>query len=215
MIKLSSKINISTIAPAVETNFTPQLLIPCEAPYRDESRHHFPCINAIMARREAPYVRLVEEFEKAISTAQQVWIIDRHLFSEDGKNPDHSRRIKKVVDWFFTEDIQTVKILTGYHASQKEIEEAFEELRQTVTEDRAKLGTPMTIALSFALKDIDWIHDRFAIIDNELWHFGATVGGFHRDVNAASRGWNAEAHDAVQFFDLVWKISNANGRKFS
>lgn len=213
MVKFSSQINVSTTVPAVEKNFTPQLLIPCEAPYRDESRHHFPCINAIMARRAAPNVRLVEEFEKAISTAQQVWIIDKHLFSADGQKPDHSRRINKVVDWFYTDHIQTVKILTGYHGSQKEIEKAFEDLKQVVTEDRAKLAPPITIALSFALRDADCIHDRFAIIDNELWHFGATVGGFHRDVNAVSRGWNAETHDAVQFFDTAWKMANANGRK--
>ncbi|WP_426780416.1 hypothetical protein [Pseudomonas aeruginosa] len=213
MVKFSSQINVSTTVPAVETSFTPKLLIPCEAPYRDESRHHFPCINAIMARRAAPDVRLVEEFEKAISTAQQVWIIDKHLFSADGQKPDDSRRINKIVDWFYTDHIQTVKILTGYHGSQKEIEKAFEDLKQVVTEGRANLAPPITIALSFALRDADCIHDRFAIIDNELWHFGATVGGFHRDVNAVSRGWNADTHNAVQFFDTVWKMANANGRK--
>lgn len=213
MAKLSSQIRINTTAPAVETNFTPQLLIPCEAPFRDESRHHFPCINAIRARREAPDVRLVEEFEKAISTAQQVWIIDKHLFSADGQKPDHSRRIDRVVDWFYTENIKTIKILTGHHDAQKEIEKAFEDLKQFVTEDRAKLAPPITMALSFALRDADCIHDRFAIIDNELWHFGATVGGFHRDVNAVSRGWNAETHDAVRFFDTAWNMANTKGRK--
>lgn len=205
--------NGSMLAPAVNTNFTPQLLIPCEAPYRDESRHHFPCINAIDARRMASNVRLVEEFEKAISTAQQVWIIDRHLFSEEGRNPDHSRRISKVVDWFYTDHIETVKILTGYHEAQKKIEENFEDLIQVVTEGRAKLGPPMTVALSFSLKIANCIHDRFAIIDNELWHFGATVGGFVRDVNAVSRGWDAEAHGAVQFFDTVWKMANREVKK--
>ncbi|MFF7109342.1 hypothetical protein [Pseudomonas sichuanensis] len=213
MIKFSSQINVSTTVPAIETNFTPQLLIPCEAPYRDESRHHFPCISAIMARRAAPNVRPVEEFEKAISTAQQVWIIDNHLFSADGQKPDHSRRINNVVNWFQTDHIQSIKILTGHHGSRKEIENAFENLKQDLTELRGQLGPPITIALSFSLRDADCIHDRFAIIDNELWHFGATVGGFHRDVNAASRGWNAETHDAVQFFDTVWKMANANGKK--
>lgn len=213
MIKFSSQSNVSTTAPTVEKNLTPQLLIPCEAPYRDELRHHFPCFNAIMARRAAPIVRLVEEFEKAISTAQQVWIIDKHLFSADGQKPDHSRRVNKVVDWFYTEDIQTVKILTGHHSLQKEIEKIFDELKHVVTEGRAKHAPPITIELSFALRDADCIHDRFAIIDNELWHFGATVGGFHRDVNAVSRGWNAETHNAVQFFDTAWKMANTNGRK--
>lgn len=210
MVKLPSHINVDTTVRAVETNFTPQLLIPCERPYRDESRHHFPCIQAIMARRNASDVRLVEEFEAAISTAQQVWIIDRHLFFADGQKPDHSRRLDQVVGWFYTENIKAIKILTGYHDAQKEIEKAFEELKETVTEGRAKHGSALTITLSFALRGADGIHDRFAIIDNELWHFGATVGGFHRDVNAMSRGWNAEAHDAVQFFDTAWKMANAN-----
>ncbi|CAM4116163.1 hypothetical protein CR156_08750 [Stenotrophomonas lactitubi] len=213
MAKFSSQISVSTTVQAVETNFTPQLLIPCEAPYRDESRHHFPCINAIKARRAIADVRLVEEFEKAISTAQNVWIIDKHLFSADGPKPDHRRRIKKVVDWFYTDNIQNVKILTGYHDSRKEIEKDFEDLRQLVTEDRAKLAPPITIALSFALRDADCIHDRFAIVDDELWHFGATVGGFHRDVNAVSRGWNAQTHGAVQFFDTAWKMASDNGKR--
>ncbi|MBS0907879.1 hypothetical protein JK229_22600 [Pantoea dispersa] len=115
--------------------------------------------------------------------------------------------------WFYTEHIKTVKILTGYHSLQKDIEKAFEDLKQVVTEDRSKLSPPITIELSFTLKDADCLHDRFAIIDNELWHFGATVGGFHRDVNAVSRGWNAEAHDAVQFFETVWKMANIKGKK--
>ncbi|HHA1470777.1 TPA: hypothetical protein ACOEAJ_001909 [Enterobacter kobei] len=213
MVKLLSQNNVSMLTPVVEANFTPQLLIPCEAPYRDESRHHFPCANAMIARREAPNVRLVEEFEKALSTAREVWIIDRHLFSADGQKPDHNRRINHVVEWFYTEHIKTVKILTGYHSLQKDIEKAFEDLKQVVTEDRSKLSSPITVELSFTLKDADCIHDRFAIIDNELWHFGATVGGFHRDVNAVSRGWNAEAHDAVQFFETVWKMANIKGKK--
>lgn len=214
MIKLSSHIDISTTEPMVDTSFIPQLLIPCEAPYRDESRHHFPSLVAIKARQDAPNVRLVEEFEEAISTAQAVWIIDKHLFSADGQEPDHSLRIKKVVNWFCTDHMQTLKILTGYHDSKKIIVDAFEELKQLVIENRDKLAPPITIELSFALSNANCIHDRFAIIDNELWHFGATVGGFHRDVNAVSRGWNADTHDAVQFFDTVWMMANVNGKKY-
>ena len=32
-----------------------------------------------------------------------------------------------------------------------------------------------------------YVHDRFAIIDSELLHFGSTVGGLHPDVSAATR----------------------------
>ncbi|MGK0149700.1 hypothetical protein [Pseudomonas putida] len=215
MAKLSSRMSVNTIPPVVEAKFTPQLLIPCEATHRGENRHHFPEYDAIMARHGVDDVRVVREFEKAISTAQRVWIIDKHLFSEDGKKPVHSRRIKKVVNWFLTSQIQTIRILTGHHDDQAEIEKEFEDLEAFVTDERAKVDTPLKVELSFALKDFDYIHDRFAIIDDELWHFGATVGGFHRDVNAASRGWSAETHKAVQFFDTAWKMANANGKKSS
>ncbi len=213
MAEPSSQSNVSMTAPAVETNFTPQLLIPCEATQSGESHHHFPEYDFIMARYGVDDVRIVREFEKAISTAQRVWIIDKHLFSEDGKNPSHDRRIKKVVNWFLTNHIQTIRILTGHHDDQAEIEKEFEVLEEYVTDNRAKVDTPLKVELSFALKDFDYIHDRFAIIDDELWHFGATVGGFHRDVNAASRGWSADAHKAVQFFDTAWKMANANRKK--
>ncbi|KFF84613.1 hypothetical protein [Pseudomonas syringae] len=215
MVKLSSRNNVNTTPQVVEQRFTPQLLIPCESTYQGESGHHFPDYDAIMARRGVDHVRIVEEFKKAISTAQRVWIIDKHLFSEDGKNPVHIRRIKKVVDWFFTNQIQMIRILTGNHDNQAEIEKEFGVLEEILTDDRAKLDAPIKVELSFTLKDFNYVHDRFAIIDDELWHFGATVGGFHRDVNAASRGWNADTHKAVQFFNTVWKMANANGRKSS
>lgn len=211
MAKLSSRSIVNTTPQVVETIFTPQLLIPCEATQQDASRHHFPGIDAIMARYQVDDVRIVKEFEATIRTAQRVWIIDKHLFSEDGKNPNHSRRIQKVVNWFLTNHIQTIRILTGHHDDQAKIEKEFEDLEEFVTNERAKLDTPLKVELSFSLKDFDYIHDRFAIIDNELWHFGATVGGFHRGINAASRGWSADTHKAVQFFDTAWKM--ANGKK--
>lgn len=78
MAKLSSRTSVNTTPQVVETIFTPQLLIPCEATYRGESRHHFPGIDAIMDRYRVDDVRIVKEFETAISTAQRVWIIDKH-----------------------------------------------------------------------------------------------------------------------------------------
>jgi hypothetical protein len=48
------------------------------------------------------------------------------------------------------------------------------------------------------------IHDRFAVTDHELWHFGGTVGGLHQDLTAVSRGWEASSHRFLKFFDEVW-----------
>lgn len=213
MAKLPSRNSVNTTPLVVEKKFSPQLLIPCEATQSGESHHHFPEYDAIMARYGVDDVGIVKEFENAISTAQRVWIIDKHLFSEDGKNPSHSRRIKKVVNWFLTNHIQNIRVLTGHHDDQAEIENEFKELEYFIIDSRTKVDAPLKVEISFSLKDFDYIHDRFAIIDEELWHFGATVGGFHRDVNAASRGWSADAHKAVQFFDTAWKMANANRKK--
>jgi hypothetical protein len=47
------------------------------------------------------------------------------------------------------------------------------------------------------------LHDRFAIVDIELWHFGATVDNCHPSINAFSRGWSAtETHAEAYFFHL-------------
>ncbi|MGY5761036.1 hypothetical protein ACXHPU_04150 [Vibrio cincinnatiensis] len=213
MAKLTSRNSVNTTPQMVQKKFSPQLLIPCEATQSGQSHHHFPEYDTIMARYGVDDVRIVREFEKAISTAQRVWIIDKHLFSEDGKNPSHGRRIKKVVNWFLTNHIQTIRILTGHHDDQAEIEKEFKALEDSITDSRVKVDYPLKVEISFALKEFDYIHDRFAIIDEELWHFGATVGGFHRDVNAASRGWSADAHKAFQFFDTAWNMANANRKK--
>jgi hypothetical protein len=47
-------------------------------------------------------------------------------------------------------------------------------------------------------------HDRFAIVDDELWHFGHTVGGCGDCLFAASGPWGAVETDAVAFYELVW-----------
>jgi hypothetical protein len=48
-------------------------------------------------------------------------------------------------------------------------------------------------------------HDRFAVIDEELWHFGGTVGGGQSGLTAVSRGWPAESTGVASFFDQVWR----------
>lgn len=72
---------------------------------------------------------------------------------------------------------------------------------------KASLGAPATIIMLKTNLDpssYPYVHDRFAVVDDELWHFGATVGGLHHGVNAATRGWNAVAVGAVNFFGEVW-----------
>jgi hypothetical protein len=52
-------------------------------------------------------------------------------------------------------------------------------------------------------------HDRFAVIDDELWHWGANVGGTHCEVHAYSRGWSATQTRAAAYFDRLWRDTEA------
>lgn len=59
-------------------------------------------------------------------------------------------------------------------------------------------------------KGID-IHDRFAIMDGEIWHCGAAVGGMHGSLSAVTRGWQDTENRMKTFFinkgvnELVYK----------
>lgn len=62
--------------------------------------------------------------------------------------------------------------------------------------------TPGKIAVKAARADLEF-HDRFAVLDRELWHFGSTVGGAHPEFGAATRGWDATDFRTV--FDSLWR----------
>lgn len=47
------------------------------------------------------------------------------------------------------------------------------------------------------------LHDRFAFLDDELWHFGSTVGGGYPGFGAASRGWATDHMNYV--FNSRWE----------
>ena len=54
-----------------------------------------------------------------------------------------------------------------------------------------------------------FLHDRFAIVDGELWHFGSNVGGGHPGLTAASGPWSTSATQAAEFFEECWNSCNA------
>ena len=50
-------------------------------------------------------------------------------------------------------------------------------------------------------------HDRFAVVDNDLWHFGSTVGGGHPKFSAVTKGWNGDIFAEV--FRSLWEKAEA------
>lgn len=215
------KINTSKQVSRLEK----QILWPAQKEFGNLSNgdlSKFPKMEAIVSRKHAISVDPLQTFWASFSSAQKrIWIIDPYFFEPENNKGNRQDRIKFVIDKLHENlDAYDIRIVTKSHNTieNKNIDEdllnQFKEHAQLLNEIKAQGQEICKIDFKFNLTtNFDYIHDRFAIIDDELWHFGATVGGFHSLVSAASRGWDAEEHGAIDFFNLVWSAKDKAGKK--
>lgn len=203
---------VAAAAPIIRPIPEPQILWPTYVGYGDNGQSDstvFPRLAAIKSRHGARPPDALTAFVEATWSAQdRILILDGYLLgSEKGSVPQV--RYDEILFWF-TDGLAAneIRILTSGFADppeQQEIKRQFDERAQRINQISPRRGGKVKIEISFSLgATFPYVHDRFAIVDNELWHFGATVGGLHVDVNAATRGWDANAHQAVRFFDEAW-----------
>ncbi|MDR2265432.1 MAG: hypothetical protein LBE93_18575 [Enterobacter asburiae] len=142
------------------------------------------------------------------AAAERILIVDEYFFtsgSDDIKNTNHVQNIR---DWFHKELIASdIRILTGSHdkVTKDDLNQVCRQA-ELINRTQPRRETTCTIAIKTNLSStkFNYVHDRFAIVDNELWHFGGTVGGYMTKVSAVSRGWCAKETGAIDFFDLIW-----------
>jgi hypothetical protein len=194
------------VAPVAEV---PQIFWPSARFYGDNGGSDssvFPSLTAIKARCGARPAEPLEAFLEAVWDAQlRILILDDYLFKPlEGQSQQD--RYEQIIAWLPHGLVANeIRFLTNAHPDQDVIRKQFNE-RVTEINQRAprRLGAA-TIDIRFTLGSaFPYVHDRFAIIDNELWHFGATVGGLHNLLNATSRGWDAHTREAIRFFDDAW-----------
>ena len=139
----------------------------------------FPSLSAIKARCSARPPEPLEAFLEAVWDAQnRILVLDDYLFKPlEGQSQQD--RYGQILDWLPDGLVANeIRFLTNAHPDQGALRKQFNE-RVTEINQRAprRLGIA-TIDIKFTLGSaFPYVHDRFAIIDNELWHFGATVGG--------------------------------------
>jgi hypothetical protein len=207
MALLSPKL-VDVVAPPPRSNLAPTLLWPSVRHYGDDGGSDslkFPSLTAIKARYGARLPERLEAFLDAAWAAQdRILVLDDYLFKPDG-DQSLQERLDEVLLWFPSELVANdFRLLTKRNPDHKEIDRQFAERAAKINQDAPRRNGAARFQVSFALDAFPYVHDRFAIIDGELWHFGATTGGLHRQVNAASRGWDADALDAVRFFEDAW-----------
>jgi hypothetical protein len=181
---------------------------------QDGGCKYFPKdVGTINNRKKADYPEPFIDFGLAIIDAvKHVWIVDEYFLIPDTKRDkqDVTCRINTVLEWLHTGIVANdIRILTKRHTElDKELLNKFQQRASEINAHSTRRGQECKIEVKTHLTDkcCNFIHDRFAIIDDELWHFGGTVGGFHASVSAASRGWRASDHGAIEFFEMIWNL---------
>ena len=202
MNKFDSSLRLPTKPP--RTPLKTEILWGCES----GGSNHFPRnMETICARRHSVAPKPLEAFRIAVMNAvDRVWVVDEYFLVPEGDtSPDG--RIKTILDWLHTGLVASdIRILTKKHDEINEVMlELFQIRAGEINASQTRRSKQCSIQVNTRLTDkFNYIHDRFAIVDDELWHFGATVGGFHKSVNAASRGWSAADSGAIAFFELAW-----------
>ncbi|MDH0648740.1 hypothetical protein N5D48_21245 [Pseudomonas sp. GD03858] len=189
-----------------------QMLWPSLWGLDDASR--FPELQAIKARHGASRLQPLSSFVQAIAEARmRVWLLDDYLFKASGEM--EVDKLEQLLEWFpiglAAGDIRLLTKSAGTHVDA-EYKEAFDKRTREINSfrrnERCKIDVRFSLQTNFP-----YVHDRFAIVDDELWHFGAAVGGLHRQVNATTRGWSAAEHGAAEFFCLAWDHDEKVGKR--
>jgi hypothetical protein len=203
---------VNAAAPIARAYPTQQILWPTFAGYGESGgsdSRKFPNLTAIKARRTAQPPAALAAFIDATWTAQdRILVLDDFLFKAQQGQSQQSR-YEQILSWLPDGLVANdIRFLTNAHEDQTEqaaIQNLFNGHVAAINQRAPRRAGAAQVEIKFSLgKKFPYVHDRFAIIDNELWHFGATVGGLHSLVNAATRGWDAEAHEAVRFFNDAW-----------
>ncbi len=202
MTRFSSKFSLPPKPP--RTSLRTEILWGCES----GNSRHFPIdVQAIHARRYSLDPSPMNAFRDAVMRAvERVWVVDEYfLVSVNGARAD--ARIRRILEWLHDGLVASdIRILTKKNQEVTEdMLRLFEDREAQVNASQARRSKQCCIQVCTRLTErFNFMHDRFAIVDDELWHFGATVGGFHTSVNAASRGWDAVDSGAITFFELAW-----------
>lgn len=186
---------------------------PC---HQGDNSSLFPDTNQIYSRRKASNTHdfLIDVFFEAIANAlERVLIVDNYFFKpHEGKGDNEDEKLDDRIDILLLPmesrsfQASEVKILSGCNAdeTQESLQTKLQSRANRISQKRP-IGNS-SLSIEFKTLPDRLIHDRFAIIDDELWHFGGTVGGFEKQFSVASRGWRASEYGADALFHNIWRL---------
>jgi hypothetical protein len=141
-------------------------------------------------------------FQDAIRVARnRVWLLDEQLLRNDNSRD-------RLWELFYGTGAWDIRVVTASKEGASERARWLKGRQQDLQSRRPDIPPQIRffLNLSKSLKDMPEVHDRFAVIDDVLWHCGATIGGLHNAINAMTYGWSALDTRAIAFFERVCKI---------
>ena len=130
----------------------------------------------------------------------KIWILDSYLHTSNYRK----KLITILEDIALNQSNLNVRFYLLLNDDKADIQTLFDNTNEYIRELRGRSNNVTTIEAVF-INDMSWLHDRFAILDNILWHFGSDVGSSNKSLHATSYGWNAET--AIEFFKQLWEQS--------
>jgi hypothetical protein len=204
------QIDITEGAPASRSISGPQIVWPTMLlgvrGYEEGDAKRFPDNEEYHARRVLGIGGAMStEFRSAVRRARdRIWVLDDYLFADD-------KSAERLIDTLFDTGAIDIKLATSEKAGAKEWTRYLKALVPDF--QRRNPATRIQVSLNLRkteLRNMVDVHDRFAVIDDVLWHCGATIGGLHHAINAMTFGWSAHETKAVEFFDRLWRILEHN-----
>lgn len=182
MIKRKQRVNIGSSIESVYTN-TPELLFPSLYDLEND----IPKDLSICSQRYAELnsqKKFARKFWNRFQVADNIIIIDG--FAKEISTKIINSNMKK-----------NAKLVIYTSCTKSEAKKILSEINHSNT-------------FFYKLEDIVVIHDRYAILDDELFHFGSTVGGFTKHFTTYSRGWDKNKLSGL----LEFLERNRNNRKY-
>jgi hypothetical protein len=177
-----------------------QRFFKTDDPYESGDLNQFPDEDCYRERYRRGIGGVISRaFQDEVRIAQhRIWILDEQIL----RNEDSAKRLGEL---FFDTGAWDLRVIT---ASREGAKDRARWLKGLEVDLQARIPTTrIRMYLDFNSKvEMPEIHDRFAIIDDVLWHCGATVGGMHNAINAMTFGWSAHTTNAVAFFEKLCVI---------
>jgi hypothetical protein len=153
-------------------------------------------------RLESEPEHLTPFLERAWGATKRLWILDLHFY------PHGYFGLKQVLSLARVTDVR-VMCEDLKHEHQPVLKE-LRRLAECVWNVGRVKGVPhppaptrIQLVDRLVRKAFPFAHDRFAIVDDDLWHFGAASCGSGNTLSAATGPWSAIETEAVEFFEMI------------